>query len=331
MTDFEVPNNWTDARPLLRPVLRPVTYRSTVPAADQPLGRTVFPFVDELVAIDLPDRRVLVQGDHRAAWGVSDAEVFAASQANLAEMVQPPDVDDESILRFVDDGDSYFASWILVPGWLDSFRAGYGRRAVAFLPDADTLLVAPDDPELIGDLFEMIEEQYGESERPLSPQAYTVDDDGQVVPFDQAGAHEQLPAAHRARCGLAVTEYAAQSEWLNEILDIDLDFESLDADLADPSTAFVATLMYYDSDDGPRTITAWGEGVDYLLPEADLVVFCDTDDDGNERTLFDAPFARVVEILGLTPVPGLAPPRYEIRSWPEPEVLARIEQAAVTG
>ncbi|WP_280468650.1 hypothetical protein [Nocardia cyriacigeorgica] len=331
MTDFEVPTDWPDARPLLRPVLRPVTYRSTVPAADQPLGRAVFPFVEELVAVDLPDRRLMVHDDHRAAWGVSDEEVFAAARANISEMAQPPEVAEDTILHFEDDGDSYFASWILVPGWLDSFRSGYGRRPVAFLPDVDTLLVAPDDPELIGDMFAMVEGQYGESERPLTPQAYTVDGDGRVVPFDQAGAHEQLPAAQRARCGLAVTEYAAQSEWLNEMLEVDLDFEALDADLADSSTAFVASLMYHDPGDGPRTITTWGEGVDYLLPESDVIVFCDTDDDGEIRTLFDAPFPLVVDMLGLTPVPGLAPTRYEIRSWPESEVLRRIEQAAAAG
>lgn len=331
VTDFEVPQNWDDARPLLRPVLRPVTYRGTVPAADQPLGRTVLPFVDELVAVDLPDRRGIVNNDHRTAWGVSADEVFEAARANLSAMAQLPETETGSVLHFVDDGDGYFTSWLLVPGWLAAFRAGYGRRPVAFAPDVDTLIVAPDDPEMIGSLFEMMEEQYGEAERPLSPQAYTVDDEGRVVPFDQAGPHEQLPAARRARCGLAVTEYAAQTEWLNEILEEDFDFEALDAELTDPATAYVAALMYYDPGDGPRTITAWGEGVDYLLPEADLVVFCDTDDNGEERTLFDAPFHRVVEILGLTPVPGLAPARYEIRSWPEPEQLRRIEQAAALG
>ncbi|MGK8468433.1 hypothetical protein [Nocardia cyriacigeorgica] len=107
VTDFEVPQSWAEARPLLRPVLRPVTYRGTVPAADQPLGRTVLPFVDELVAVDLPDRRTIVNDDHRAAWGVSADELFEAALANLSAMAQLPELEADSVLHFVDDGDGY--------------------------------------------------------------------------------------------------------------------------------------------------------------------------------------------------------------------------------
>src|SRR5690606_12900527 len=106
-------------------------------------------------------RRGIVNNDHRTAWGVSADEVFEAARANLSAMAQLPETETGSVLHFVDDGDGYFTSWLLVPGWLAAFRAGYGRRPVAFAPDVDTLIVAPDDPEMIGSLFEMMEEQYG--------------------------------------------------------------------------------------------------------------------------------------------------------------------------
>lgn len=316
--------DWPAAGPRLRPVLRPVTYG--IELTPRPLSRPVFPFVHEFVALDKPESRIIVSADSLARWGVSADEVFATARANLAALVEPHDGAGDSVLRYVDDGNAYFASWLLAPGWLASFRAGYGdRRPVAFMPDTDSLIVVPDVPALLARTYELAEEQYRGAEHRLSPQGYTLDARDTVVPFDQAGPHEQLPAARRASRGLAAAEYAIQTHWLRETFEDQYEIPEYDLE-----PAYVAAAQFVSTTDGPCTLTVWGEDVDYLLPHTDYVAFCQDSESGGIERLFEVPFAAVTEITGLTPIPGMHPPRYEIRGWPAPEQLARLAQAAVT-
>ncbi|WP_194814949.1 hypothetical protein [Nocardia sp. XZ_19_385] len=325
LRDSGEPDDWPSVRPRLRPVLRPVTYGIDQLADSRPLARPAFPFVNELVAVDKPESRAIISAASLERWGVSADEAFAAARENLAAMVHPHDSDGNAILRYVDDGNAYFASWPLVPGWLASFRARYGhRRPVAFMPDIDTLIVVPDVPQLLGRMYEMAEEQYRQSPRSLSPQGYTLDADDNVIPFDHAGPHEQLPAARRARAGLATAEYGTQTRWLSATLEDHYEIPGYDLE-----PAYIAALNFADLADGPCTVTAWGEDVEYLLPHSDYIAFCRNTESGDIEHLFDVPFATAAEITGLTPIPGLDPPRYEIRSWPTPETLARLEQSAV--
>ncbi|MGW0246763.1 hypothetical protein ACWDYH_08995 [Nocardia goodfellowii] len=326
LRDPATPQDWASVRAQLRPVLRPVTYGIEHLAQARPLSRPAFPFVNEFVAVDKPESRAIVSRAFLATWGVSADEVFAAAHENLAAMVDPHDSGGNAIVRYVDDGSAYFASWPLVPGWLASFRARYGhRRPVAFMPDTDTLIVVPDVPELLGRMYKMAEEQYRAAARPLSPQGYTLDADDNVVPFDQAGPHDMLPAAHRARAGLATAEYGTQTQWLNEAFE-----EHYEIPGHDLEPAYVAAVTFMETTDGPRTITVWGEGVDYLLPHADYIAFCQNTDSGAIERLFDVPFHAAAEHTGLTPIPGMDPPRYEIRTWPAPEVLTQLARSAVT-
>ncbi|MEV6275479.1 hypothetical protein [Nocardia sp. NPDC051832] len=318
--------DWPSVRAHLRPILRPVTYGIDHLADTQPVARPAFPFINELVAVDKPESRAIVSPSSLARWGVSADEVFTAAHANLAALVQPHDSGGDAILRYVDDGNAYFASWPLVPGWLASFRARYGhRRPVAFMPDTDSLIVVPDHPGILARMFAMAEQQYREAARPLSPQGYTLDATDNVVPFDQAGPHEQLPAAQRARAGLTTAEYAAQTHWITETFDDIYELPGYDLD-----PAYAAAATFIETTDGPATLTVWGEGVDYLLPHADYISFCHDTESGDIERLFEVPFAAAAAITGLTPVPGMNPPRYEIRTWPSPELLTQLRQAAVT-
>ncbi|MEU8898889.1 hypothetical protein [Nocardia sp. NPDC048505] len=325
-TDDEPASTWEQVRPRLRPILRPVTYAIDQAPESRPLARPAFPFLSELVAVDKPDSRTIVANSHVAEWGVTPEQVFDAARENLAGLVRPHDSSGDAILRYVDDGNAYFTSWPLAPGWLASFRARYGhRRPVAFMPDNDSLIVVPDAPQVLGRMYELAEEQYRTATRPLSPQGYTLDDTDAVVPFDLAGPHEQLPAAHRARCGLASAEYTTQTGWLNQAVEDFLEYPGFDLE-----PAYAAELKFTEGPDGPRTITIWCEGVEYLLPEAEYVAFGADDGAGGLRPLFEVPFDAVAALTGLTPVPGLDPPRYEARSWPTPDLLTRLSQAATT-
>lgn len=315
-------NTWDEVRERLRPILRPATYGIAEDGA-RPLTRAAFPFTVEMVAIDRPDSRAIVTVSDAEKWGVPSEDIFAQARANLRNGIAPMDLEPGSIIRFVDDGNGYFSSYLLDPDWLAGL-AGPDTRPVAFVPDVDTLIVAPDDPELLGSLFEMAEDQYREATRPLSPQAYTLDAHGVVVPFDTAGPHALLPAARRAATGLAVTEYSIQADWLRTRFDDGSDIDELDL-----APAFIATPYVHEDESGPRTVTTWGEGVEYLLPRADYIAFCVMDEQEEITTLCTVPFVTAIELTGITPVPGLTPPRYEARHWPDRDTLAALVRADV--
>ncbi|WP_338770302.1 hypothetical protein V7968_07460 [Nocardia vulneris] len=316
---------WPQVRSLLLPILRSETFGISATSGHEtgPITRPALPFLNELVAVDLPNSRSIVNDVTLAQWGVEAAEVFTAARENLTAKVGSGGFQESGVLFFGDDGDGYCTSWPLVPGWLAGSGDGE-HRPIAFMPDVDTLIIAPDVDDL-GPLYEYVEKKYREAVRQISPQGYTVDDDGAVIPLDQSPRHQHLSFVQRARCGLALTEYEAQGRVLNEQLEVNLVLETGHGDI---EGAYVGSVMYIGADSGPYTVTIWGEGVDYFLPEADYVMFC-VEENGEKSVLFTVPFAAVVDIVGLTPIPDLAPRRYEIRHWPDAEVRTRLAAAAV--
>ncbi|WP_069164939.1 hypothetical protein [Nocardia altamirensis] len=323
--DMDEPDSWPQVRSALRPIMRPSTFGQHTPDENmQVIARPTLPFLHELVAVDLPNSRAIVSTATLDRWGVTADDVFAAAHENLTAMVGSRGIKQSGILRFADNGDGYCTSWPLIPGWLAGTGDGE-HRPIAFLPDVDTLLITPDTGDL-GPFFALVERQYRDAVRPISPQGYTIDDHGAVIPLDQSPHHRHLPFVQRARCGLAVTEYDAQSTALNDDLDDDLAFDHHD----DLDPAFIGSVMFAQDDTGPFTLTIWGEGVEYLLPEADRILFCRTDENNEMETLFEAPFATVAEITGLTPIPGMTPRRYEVRHWPDPSTLTQLQSAAIT-
>ncbi|CAM4383333.1 hypothetical protein NONI108955_23820 [Nocardia ninae] len=321
--DADGPDTWLECRALLRPILRPNGFGLNTPTKETlPISRPAFPFLDELVAIDKPNSRSIVSGATLERWGIAADEVFAAARENLTALVGSHGIEEAGLLHFADNGDGYCTSWPLIPGWLAGSGDGT-HRPIAFMPDVDTLLIVPDDGDLTP-LFEHVEQQYRAAVRPISPQGYTVDDNGTVIPLDQVPDHRHHALALRARCGLAITEYDTQTEALKTAMERDFVYPHHD----DLDPAFVASVLYVAAEEGPHTVTVWGQGVEYLLPEADRILFC-TEENGEMQTLFEVPFAAAAEITGLTPIPGMSPRRYEIRHWPNPETLTRLEAAAV--
>jgi hypothetical protein len=314
---------WDQVRTQLRPVLRWSTRHRDLTSPHQTLARPALPFLDEFVVIDHPDRREFVPASQPADWGVSAEEVFAQARQNMSG--EPPeDLNPNAVLNFVDNGgDAYFSSRLLTPEWLAAF-ATEERRPVFFVPDHDTLILAPDEPQVVGAMFELVEQQFRDADDPLSVQGYTLDDHGNVVPLDQIAQHPNYAAARRARCGMTVEVYGAQHAWLQDKLEANIGFDD------ELQPAYLAAPLFSDDERGAFTATTWGEGVEYLLPEVDYVVFCDTDEHGEMRSLFTVPFREAVEITGVTPVPDLAPPRYEARQWPDSRMMAALRLAAVS-
>ncbi|MFI7004139.1 hypothetical protein [Nocardia sp. NPDC050175] len=322
VTDDDEPDTWPAVRAMLRPILRPNTFGINSPTGGmRPITRPAFPFIDELVAVDRPHSRSIVSTATLRDWGVDADEVFAAARENLTALVGSAGYQGTGLIRFADNGDGYCTSWPMVPGWLAGSGDGT-HRPLAFIPDVDTLILAPDLDDLTS-LFEQVEQQYREAVRPISPQAYTVDDHGTVIPLDQSPDHRHRALALRARCGLAITEYSAQSAALTEAVDRHLAYPDHEA----LAPAFAGSVHYASADAGPYTTTLWAKDVEYLLPEADRIIFC-TEQNGKMTTLFEAPFTAVAELTPLTPIPNMTPRRYEARHWPTPETLARLEATA---
>lgn len=319
-------SSWAEVQALLRPVLRAVGYRAGADGEGL-LRRQVFPFVDELVVVDLPEARAFVDSNLVRRWGVPVEGVFAVARANLAAWAASVGTGTGPYLRIV-DSTGYASSLPLLPDWL-SGMSFQGRRAVAFVPDHDTLLLVADEPDLLGRVFANVEELYREAANPLSPQGYTTDQQGRVVPFDRAGPHPCRAAAVRARCGLAVSAYAPQTALLRQALDECIEYGTgFEPFGVEP--AFAPEVLFVDRGRGPLTLTTWvEEETDVLLPRTDCISFVRFNDDNSVVGDFVVPSEVVIKLLGLRPAPGIRPERLEIREWPDRSAYAAIRAAAV--
>ncbi|MBO0870190.1 MAG: hypothetical protein J2P15_16650 [Micromonosporaceae bacterium] len=311
---------WSVARPALRPVLRVVTYALDADRRQVgPLARPVFPFVQEMVVVDQPTSMMYVTQDRARDWGVPVTEIFDTARANLERLAGPPpdlepDLRGNAVLRFVEDGEAYFVSRLLLDGWLSGLAPHVGGRPVAFIPDHNTLVVTADAPESIGELLAHVEKWYTDAVRPISPQAYTVDPYGKVVPYPAAEDHPAATAVHRSELVLASSEYASQQNWLRDRYE------------RDAIDVFVATYTATAGPDGSvSSYSVWGEGVDTLLPRAEFVRFVD-----RSRNVFTVSWSVLEREVDLEPEADLVPERYRLRSWPPPGVIERLRARAVT-
>ena len=139
MTAPSSPDGWAAARPKLRPVLRPQTFsQGGPPGIRPPLSRAVLPYLHELVVVDEPEAMAYVTPARLPDWGVTADEVFAAARANLAEIAQrslgQPWPADPAMISMIDDGDGYFTSLPLAPGWLAEVGERLGGPVLAFVP-----------------------------------------------------------------------------------------------------------------------------------------------------------------------------------------------------
>lgn len=307
---------WRQVRSYLRPVLDTATAGDGPTVAERPLRAPAMPYLAEMVLADQPGSTRYVGVDQLAEWGVTAAAVFAAARENLARRTprpQGPPPDGPVMLRFVEDGDSYWSSCLLLDGWLASLADRVGGGPVAFVPDRETLIVVADEPAVVDTLFDMVEADYAAAPRAISPVPYVSDVNGRTVPYDAPPGHPLHHRVRRAERVLAVREYARQAELLAGRHD----------DLRRGATLAELTLTAHP--DGPTfTATTWPRQGTALLPHADLVAFASVD-----GGLFHVPWAEVVEHAPPLPVADLQPPRYLANGWPQGPVLTALRDAAV--
>jgi hypothetical protein len=308
-------DSWDSARPKLRPVLRPVTFGLAGPAGMRPpLSRAALPYLHELVVVDQPDSMAYVEAGRLDKWGVTTDEVFEAARANLAGLaarsLRRPWPAGQTMISMVDDGDGYFTSLLLAPGWLAAVGARMGTPMIAFAPDNNLLMLCPLPDGDIRPLYDLVEEHYQEAVRSLTPVGYVAAPDGAVTAYAPPAGHPHHPRARRAAAVLAATEYAGQTAWLTE----QYAQGGLDVHVG-------RLIAVQPGDGGPaETVATWPAGVTALLPRAQSVAFVG-DGPGVE---FRAGWADVVALTGLRPEPLLSPDRYRVEGWPADDVLAAL-------
>lgn len=299
---------WDSVADRLMPVLNPPQLAWNDEAGVLSISRVFQPFVCEMVVVDHPDRMRYVTTRDPKAWGVTEDEVFERARANLTARAMWPGVGDgpdRAILRLAESGDDYRASHLLVEGWLASFSATVGGRPVGFVPDRSLgLTIVADEPEVVGHLLEALEKEYRDGSRIVSPQAYTVDAAGRVVPYSVPAGDPLWNAVHRSEVVLAAREYAAWKE------------------ANDPNPqGHVATyeVCTRTRDDTVFSMAVWGEGVTTLLPVCDVVTVVSASHDH-----VVVPFDAVVREAALEPVPGVYPPRCTTPAWPTPSEIRAL-------
>lgn len=320
--------SWVQVRDKLRLVLRAGTFgvgvinSSTTNLSHNSmsyLSRPAQPFLIEAVVVDEPTSMAYVTQHQLAEWGVTADEVFATARANLAARVpQPgePPAEGSAMLRFVDSGDAYFTSMLLVDGFLAGLASRVGGRPVAFVPDRDTLIVVAASDGM-APIYELVEDQYRKAPRSISPVGYTVDDRGSVIPFTAPPGSPLASVVHRAEVVLAAEEYAAQKRALDS------------AHERDGIDIFVASVLVAERPGASVTsVTVWPVDVDTLLPQADHVAFPPAEPGGGARPL-TVPFPVVAREAALLPEPEYSPPRYRVARWPDEPVMARLRANAV--
>ena len=310
----EAPDSWAAVRPRLLPVLRGVTMPAGHPSMRPPLRRQAMPFLAEMVVIDQPSSMIYIGAERLRTWGVTADEVFAAARKNLAARVRHPSgppPDGPVMLRFVDDGDAYWTSCLLLDGWLATLADRVDGRPVAFAPDRSSLIVVADRSEALESLFEMVESDYLHEPRAISPMAYVSDDNGRTVPYDAPPGHPLHHWVRRAERILGAREYAHQRAILSGRY---------------AGAELVELALSTPSDRSIFTTATWPRARSVLLPRADFIAFVsDTD------APFVVPWPEAVEHALLRPMGGLEPARYRVDDWPAEPALATLRGVAIPG
>ncbi|MER7280111.1 hypothetical protein ABT369_37300 [Dactylosporangium sp. NPDC000244] len=292
------PATFAEALPELRLALRHAA-RGT-----RTLRRPALPHLDEVVlAGDVP-----LDIDSPGRWGVSAEVIFAAAHTRTlarAELPAAAGFFGPSVLHVPDYDGEQLVSWVLLEGWLAELDEQVGGRAVAFLPSTLMLLVCADEPRLVEQLYELAADEYARTPRPLSPMAYTTDDDGHVVPFLPERGHPAYPAAARAGRRLAVDVAEHQRRTLG------------DRRLAE------ATLTARP-DGSAFTSAQWAVGTPALLPAVDLVGVSVPGE-----KVFHVPWALLVEADLVLEEIEYRPPRFSVTPAPSPASLGYLRERAV--
>ena len=152
--NIPLPEEWSEARDMLLPVVRRATepahaFRAEQASPDNRLERRpMWRYLSELVMIDLPDVRMYINHGHLKQWGVSARQAFDASHVVMRDHATSGlKLRAEYKLWHLDAPDGAASSRLALPGWLDAFADQVPGTPVAIVPSPRLLLVGGTDDD----------------------------------------------------------------------------------------------------------------------------------------------------------------------------------------
>lgn len=262
------------------------------------------------VVYDWPETVQSITPSQLETWGVTPCQALEDAIVNLSEATEGFAAIGDNLCTFI-SGDSYDASRMLLPDWLE--RMELKGRKVAIAPNRDAVLFTGEDDEqglamMAGMAQEAVDAPYPLATTPM------VWEDGEWRDWMPPEGHPSRPAFEQMRSKWLGPIYAQQKEML------EAKFEKEGSDV------FVATFSGSQRPDGTlASFAAWGEGVETLLPEAEKIVIVRS---GGIAAI--GTFAKVKEVAGdLLVNAEVYPPRWRTRGFPSHEQIERIGMGEV--
>ena len=99
-----------------------------------------------------------------------------------------------------------------------------------------------------------------------------------------------------------------------------------EAHKAEGKDIFVATFMAYKKSEGFMSVATWSKDVDAWLPQTEFIVFVDANATVPSAMIpWDLAIQHVRSLM--TPVPGVIPARFEVKGFPDGDVLQAMTEA----
>lgn len=310
----EVPHEFEDVRPDLRPIVRTRSYfeflrlQSEIEGHEPPdiPNHDIGDHLCGALVYDLPESMQSINQEQLDQWDLGYYQALEVARENLSEA--------EFAIASVDDrlyvtatGDNYDASRLLLIDLIEQLDVQ--GRPVAVVPNRDTLVITgADDDRGLAMMADYVEQAIL-SPRPMSAIPMVLEA-GEWRTWMPPPDHPHYGRFRLLELKSLGGEYAEQKELLDTL------------HLRRGVDQFVAAFSAVERPSGALTsYCLWSQGVDALLPRTQQVLFFGEGVQG----VCGGEWDRVAEIVGelLEPLP-LYPLRFRVRGFPTPQQLAEI-------
>ena len=317
--NHDIPDEFDDARPDLRPTLKPRSYldifrRDSTLSKSKPIELAAVPVSQHLVAClvyDLPHSMNFVTTEQLEKWGTSIYEAMEVALENLdGQPGMMMTIGDKIFI--LQSGDAYDATRLLKTDKIKSLSVI--GDPVALEINRDCLMVTgSDDPEGLKIMADLAETNLDDP-RPICSIPVRLQGEEWhtwMPPDDNPAIEKYRKFAIRYFAG----EYHEQKEHLDRL------HESEGPDV------FVASYGVVEFKDGRiRSYSVWSKGVPTWLPETDDIAFMDPDADTHDLVSWE----HAVKIVGdaMTRL-DVYPERWAVDSFPDDEHMAELRKGIV--
>ena len=312
----DVAESYDEARAHLRPKIwnrstfEELELQRRISGTGKPCDIPLYPVGEHLyssIVYDLPTAMRCVSMDDLERWGVTVYQAIEDACQNLDELPLSVGRIGNGFYTAV-NGDNYDSARLLLTDRLRSLEVD--GDLIALVPQRDSLFICgSDDTDSLKIMIELTGQVLKNEVRPLSPVPLILREDEW---------HDWMPDSHHPlfnqfmemRNAFLGSLYASQKELLEEL------YEKEQEDV------FVASYSGIRRKDSNEVLSycVWGEGIDSLLPETDLVML-PTETDLAAMGYWDV--VRKAAGSLMQPVPELYPKRFRVREFPS---FAQLEE-----